>query len=430
MYEIQDHFDFEKYYTAIPQDNCYTLGMKSLLLLLLGIITTPALATTNLFPNDSLDGWHIVGPQIEFTVQNGVLTGEGKESRNSFLTSKKMYTDFFLKVEVKLIRGNSGIQIRSHDVENRLVGYQIETDHSERAWSGGLYDEGRRAWLQTPNETVRDTFKLNEWNQYEIWCIGPRIKATVNGKTTTNFLDFMDLSGHIGFQVHSGDCKVMWRNATITEYNQHESTLQVKSLFDGKTLNGMKPVGGGTWSVEEGAIVGRQSTEDEATGLMWITQPYDNFAIKLKYKIDKGNSGFFFRSQQIPNDNTGVKGIQVEIDRQPDCGGLYESGGRGWLYKPTEQFSNYDEWNEMMVYACGSSVMVWINKKLVCYCDTVNVLHPERLTEGEFLNNFAFQLHKRQEVVVRFKDIEIMVPSYRDENGKQIEMFVGCDYLN
>ena len=386
---------------------------------------------TPLFENNTLDDWYIVGPQITFTLEDGVLTGEGKEQRNSFLTSKKSYGDFYLKVDVKIIRGNSGIQVRSHDIDNRLVGYQIEADPSPRAWSGGLYDEGRRAWLQSPREDVRDTFKLNAWNTYEIWCIGPRIKAKVNGKVTTDFLDFMDFSGHIGFQIHSGDSHVMWRNATIKEFNNEWTpTLVVHSLFDGKTLNGLESVGGGTWTVEDGAIVGRQTEEDAVTGLMWIKEPCENFAIKLKYKIDKGNSGFFFRSQQIPNDNTGIKGIQVEIDRQPDCGGLYESGGRGWLSKPSKQFSKYDQWNEMMVYTCGSNVMVWINNELVVDCNTINPLHPERLDQGAFLNNFAFQLHKRQDVEVRFKDIEIVVPKYVNEDGEEIDMFIGCGFLH
>ena len=386
---------------------------------------------TPLFENNTLDNWYIVGPQITFTLEDGVLTGEGKEQRNSFLTSKKSYGDFYLKVDVKIIRGNSGIQVRSHDIDNRLVGYQIEADPSPRAWSGGLYDEGRRAWLQSPREDVRDTFKLNAWNTYEIWCIGPRIKAKVNGKVTTDFLDFMDFSGHIGFQIHSGDSHVMWRNATIKEFNNEWTpTLVVRSLFDGKTLNGLESVGGGTWTVEDGAIVGRQTEEDAVTGLMWIKEPCENFAIKLKYKIDKGNSGFFFRSQQIPNDNTGIKGIQVEIDRQPDCGGLYESGGRGWLSKPSKQFSKYDQWNEMMVYTCGSNVMVWINNELVVDCNTINPLHPERLDQGAFLNNFAFQLHKRQDVEVRFKDIEIVVPKYVNEDGEEIDMFIGCGFLH
>ncbi len=401
--------------------------MKLVIFLLSCFSSTPlfAIVSAPLFPNDSLDEWYIVGPQISYTIKDGILTGEGNERRNAFLTSKKVYSDFVLEVEVKIINGNSGLQVRSHDVENKLIGYQIEADPSDRAWSGGLYDEGRRAWLQPPNEDVRDAFVLGEWNKYKITCVGPRIKATVNGKVTTDFLDFLDLSGHIGFQVHSGGGKVQWRNASITEFDSTlQSPLKVVPLFDGKTLNGMDPVGGGTWNVEDGEIVGVQSLDDEVTGLMWITQPYDEFALTLKYKIDKGNSGFFFRSQQVTNNNTGIRGIQVEVDRQTDCGGLYESGGRGWLSMPTKQYSNHDEWNEMMVFTCGDRVMVWINNKLVVDCDTSPQMKKKK-SDG-YTSNFAFQLHKRQDVVVRFKDIQIMTPTYVDEDGKLTGKFIGC----
>lgn len=398
--------------------------------------STVAAISADLFPNNSLDDWYIVGPQIPYTLENGILTGEGNETRNAFLTSKKSYGDFILQVDVKIVHGNSGIQIRSHDVDNRLVGYQIEADPSKRAWSGGLYDEGRRAWLQPPNEDVRDAFKLGEWNTYKITCIGPRIKATVNGKITTNFLDFMDLHGHIGFQVHSGSCKVQWRNATIVDLDEiHRNMgysiatpLSLQPLFDGKTLGGMDSVGSGTWTVEEGAIVGRQSVDDVVTGLLWIAQPYEAFALKLKYKIDRGNSGFFFRAQQIPDDNTGIRGIQVEIDREPDCGGLYETGGRGWICKPAEKYSNYDQWNDLMVYTCGDQVTVWINNKLVVDCDTSPQL--KKIDTGNYTSNFAFQLHARQEVEVRFKEIEIMVPTYVNEQGDSIDLFIGCEYFS
>ena len=94
--------------------------MKILLLFVVLLSPAPVLAEVELFPNDSLEDWTIVGPQIDFTVKDGGLTGEGKERRNSFLTSKKSYGDFHLSVELKIIRGNSGIQIRSHDVNNQV----------------------------------------------------------------------------------------------------------------------------------------------------------------------------------------------------------------------------------------------------------------------------------------------------------------------
>ena len=140
-----------------------------------------------------------------------------------------------------------------------------------------------------------------------------------------------------------------------------------------------------------------------------------NFALKLKYKIDEGNSGFFFRAEQIPNDNTGIRGIQVEVDRLPDCGGLYESGGRGWIEKPDFQHSNNDEWNEMMLFTNGAMVTAWINGTITANVNTFPGL-DKQATEG-FLSNFAFQLHKRQAVTVHFKDVEIIVPSVKRADG-------------
>ena len=63
-----------------------------------------------------------------------------------------MYDDFILELDFKVDpEMNSGIQIRSNSFpeynNGRVHGYQIEIDPSERAWSGGIFDEGRRGWL-------------------------------------------------------------------------------------------------------------------------------------------------------------------------------------------------------------------------------------------------------------------------------------------
>ena len=99
------------------------------------------------------------------------------------------------------------------------MGYQIEIDPSNRKWSGGLYDEGRRGWLDSLEDNVdaQEAFAIGEWNTYRILCVGPRIRTWVNDIPAANHLDMMDLSGRIGFQVHSGNCDVFWRNARIAD---------------------------------------------------------------------------------------------------------------------------------------------------------------------------------------------------------------------
>uniref|UniRef100_UPI001C308F4C family 16 glycoside hydrolase n=1 Tax=Pantoea sp. GbtcB22 TaxID=2824767 RepID=UPI001C308F4C len=63
---------------------------------------------------------------------------------------------------------------RTYRVRPGVVhGYQIEIDPSARAGPGGLYEEGRRGWLQnhTNNPAARNAFRQNEWNRFRIEAI-------------------------------------------------------------------------------------------------------------------------------------------------------------------------------------------------------------------------------------------------------------------
>ena len=80
-----------------------------------------------------------------------------------------------------------------------------------------------------------------------------------------------------------------------------------------------------------------------------------------------------------------------------------------------------------MVYTCGATVMVWLNNKLVVDCDTTPRMNKP--ATGGYNNNFAFQLHKKQDVEVRYKDIHIMTPTYVDEDGMPTGQFIGCALL-
>lgn len=181
-----------------------------------------------MFPN-GIEDWSVVGGQADFSFEDDVLTGKAERLRqNSFLVSPREYTDFMLEAEVWIQPGtNSGIQVRSHTRDDgRFHGYQIEIDTSERAWSGGLYDEGRRGWLNPlkDNEEARAAFKNGEWNTYRIEARGNQIQSWVNGVPCADYTDtdpeHTTLSGYFGFQVHSGAAaEVKWRNVRVAELN-------------------------------------------------------------------------------------------------------------------------------------------------------------------------------------------------------------------
>lgn len=173
------------------------------------------------------DAWRRVGDAI-YEVDGDTLVGRaGPKRKQSFLATEEEFHDFELVTGVQIaVLGNSGIQLRSHIREDgRLYGYQAEIDPTDRRWSGGIYDEGRRGWLDdlAGDEAARAAFDLEGENEYRIVCEGPRVRVWVNGIETADLLDSADLSGRIAFQVHGGDDDIVmrWRAPRVRRTGAH-----------------------------------------------------------------------------------------------------------------------------------------------------------------------------------------------------------------
>ncbi|MBK7643118.1 MAG: DUF1080 domain-containing protein [Planctomycetes bacterium] len=185
------------------------------------------------FDGHTPSGWHLLG-ESNFSVDDSSILGQTSTGKaNSFLVTNDTYSDFLLTLELRNEQpGNSGIQIRSRVVgaepkTSYASGYQIEIDPSARAWSGGLYEERGRGWLQNleHNEAGRKAFHSNEWNRYRIECIGPWIRAWVNDTPTADALDAESLQGILGLQVHAGqDTKIRFRNLHLHSFGKHAWT--------------------------------------------------------------------------------------------------------------------------------------------------------------------------------------------------------------
>ncbi len=183
----------------------------------------------NLFNGMDLSGWEVMNGTADYRVENDQIIGTTKAGTpNTFLATAEQYADFILEFEVRVDPAiNSGVQFRSNSLpgyrNGQVHGYQCEIDPSERAWSGGVYDEGRRGWLYTleENERGREAFRNNEWNQYRVEAVGDSIRIWVNDVNTANLVDSVTQSGFIALQVHSiGDDsdagkEIRWRNIRI-----------------------------------------------------------------------------------------------------------------------------------------------------------------------------------------------------------------------
>lgn len=161
----------------------------------------------NLFDGQSLAGWVNPYEWGEAKVVDGEihLTAD----RKFFLVTEQTWSDFEFEGEVALPAdgpANSGFMFRCHVEPNRVFGYQAEVDPSERAWSGGLYDEGRRAWL-FPIDKQKGQVRLiqaprGEWMRYRIVCQGDHLQIFINDGLVTDTRDSLDASGPVGIQHH------------------------------------------------------------------------------------------------------------------------------------------------------------------------------------------------------------------------------------
>lgn len=171
------------------------------------------------------------------------------------------------------------------------------------------------------------------------------------------------------------------------------------SLFDGTTLNGWVHLDGGhTYTVEDGAIVGRALRSSASmNSFLCTTREFDDFELELETMVDKvTNQGIQIRSKVKPLtvgrgfDNAAgrVFGPQVEVRRYypalPTTGLLYgEALGTGWLSSQDKidrghHFFVDDGWNRLRIVAQGPRIQTWVNGQPVedLASEAIYTTHP------------------------------------------------------
>jgi hypothetical protein len=161
---------------------------------------------TKLFNGKDLKGWKQLNGKAKYEVKDGEIIGTTVHGEpNSFLVTEAAFGDFILELEFKLDHDmNSGIQFRSEsktEYQNgRVHGYQMDIDPTPRAWTGGIYDEGRREWLYPLeyNPGAKTAFKKRDWNTARIEALGDVMRVWINGIPTANLVDNLTPKGFIG----------------------------------------------------------------------------------------------------------------------------------------------------------------------------------------------------------------------------------------
>lgn len=146
---------------------------------------------------------------------------------------------------------------------------------------------------------------------------------------------------------------------------------QTNALFNGRDFAGWVVMYGGEWTIEDGALVGKNgtnwTTNPEASGSWLRTErPYGDFVLELEYSISKGgNSGIHFRSALEKNPS--FTGYEMQI--VDDAGREPRKGSTGALYDVVAAKRNMSrpagEWNHVQLKCKGHHIQVVLNGEKV-----------------------------------------------------------------
>ncbi len=203
-----------------------------------------------IFDGKSLEDWD--GNPKFWRVEEGAITGqttsENPTKGNTFIIWRGgELGDFELKLQYRIIGGNSGIQYRSFEVENQkwvVGGYQADFEAGDR-YSGILYgerfrgilaDRGEKTVLKRENnkfskevvgsvgdsKEIGSKIKKEDWNDYHVIAKGFHFTHKINGVVTCECTDedeqMRRKSGILALQLHAGpSMKVQFRNIRLKQ---------------------------------------------------------------------------------------------------------------------------------------------------------------------------------------------------------------------
>ena len=204
----------------------------------------------SIFDGKTLKGWN--GDPKFWSVQDGAITGkttkENPTKGNTFIIWEGKTGNFDLRLDYKIIGGNSGIQYRSFKADGpdewRIGGYQADFEAGD-TFSGICYGERFRGILSLRGKktilTVGDDGKLKkevedfakdadiakaikkeDWNSYRIVARNFNLTHYINGVKTTQVIDrdrkTRRAEGWVALDLHAGPpMNVQFKNIRIKE---------------------------------------------------------------------------------------------------------------------------------------------------------------------------------------------------------------------
>ena len=190
-------------------------------------ITIPEPGFKPIFNGKDLTGWE--GEGKAWAVRDGAIQSTGGQTKKNWLIWRGgELRDFELRLSFKFTKGNSGVQVRSKEIDKCQVrGYQVEIADATKMglWHHSLSPEKYRSHLATAGQRVhigvdgkkkieqlaeaakvQSVCRDNEWNELVIKAVGSRLVQKINGVVFTELIDeeakYAAQSGLLALQDH------------------------------------------------------------------------------------------------------------------------------------------------------------------------------------------------------------------------------------
>lgn len=184
----------------------------------------------SIFNGQNLEGWD--GNPEFWSVKDGAITGQTTAEKptngNTFIIWRDgTVDDFVLRLQFKIVGGNSGIQYRSKEFDKWVIGgYQADFEAGD-TYSGIMYEERGRGILAprgvkatvkpdgkkeeqklAESADLQKLIKKEDWNEYEIVAEGNHLTHKINGTVFCETVDEDEknraMSGLLALQLHAG----------------------------------------------------------------------------------------------------------------------------------------------------------------------------------------------------------------------------------
>lgn len=358
-----------------------------------------------LFNGTSLEGWTTAGNPDAWAVEDGAIITRPGGGR--WLRTTRMYRDFHLTLDFMLTPGaNSGIGLRGSSTgDPAFTGFEIQIldTHGQEPTDtrcGAVYN--------AIAPLVMAVNPPGQWNTYHVRLVGDTLDVTLNGQVIhkaeklddRGYIHTRDrpnplrdrlTTGYIALQEHGHVVK--FRNIKIKDLSPDPDPGDFEPIFNGRDPNGWFQTGSTTWTVEDGALIGR-----DGPGHLFTEAQFTDLEMRAFARVNtRGNSGFYFRTvPNARNRDSWPTGYEAQIDQHDPknyTGCIYD---RAWPQAQAGPITRDNAWFDYRVRAVGSRIQTWINGVQMVDAELTNFDKGHIALQGHHPGN-----------EVRWRDIQI-----------------------